>query len=390
MGIFCSFAGEHTTMTSAWKESPDRDDRAENQSVGPDENQLEMFKVAALDGADSPLPLIVDSAHGSTHHEGGGRQRMDMTVTEASTLRFLEVGGGDADELRRLEDSIRWLMDESGVRHLPRAATLPPVRGLPPIEANEGADSLVLNPEHLFPPRMPPRRGEVARGVVKFLLASAVAAPTAYFIAGWLQQTDTVTPSDVATVVGSLDERIAAAGPTPTRPPPERAPATDEISGSPQAEPAATRAIPPIEARRAAVEPNVVEVAAMPEPSPSVSAAPTDPAPGAIAVTSPPSAAPPKPVLTAQEIAALVERGRALFDAGDLAAARLFFRRAANAGDAAAALAMGSTYDPDVLSKRFVRGIGANAEEARIWYERAREMGSPEGKGRLETLLAHR
>jgi len=349
-----------------------------------------MFKVAALDGADSPLPLIVDSAHGSTHHEGGGRQRMDMTVTEASTLRFLEVGGGDADELRRLEDSIRWLMDESGVRHLPRAATLPPVRGLPPIEANEGADSLVLNPEHLFPPRMPPRRGGVARGVVKFLLASAVAAPTAYFIAGWLQQTDTVTPSDVATVVGSLDERIAAAGPTPTRPPPERAPATDEISGSPQAEPAATRAIPPIEARRAAVEPNVVEVAAMPEPSPSVSAAPTDPAPGAIAVTSPPSAAPPKPVLTAQEIAALVERGRALFDAGDLAAARLFFRRAANAGDAAAALAMGSTYDPDVLSKRFVRGIGANAEEARIWYERAREMGSPEGKGRLETLLAHR
>jgi len=373
-------------MTSAWKESPDRDDRAENQSVGPDENQFEMFEVAPRDGADGPLPPIVDLAHGSTHREGGGRQRIDMIVTEPSTLRFLDVGRGDAGELRRLEDSIRWLMDESGVRHLPRAATLPPVRGLPPVDANEGADSLVLNPEHLFPPRPPSRQGGVTRGVVKFLLASAVAAPTAYFIAGWLQQTDTAAPSDVATVVGSLDERIAAAGPTPMRPPPERAPAADEISGAPRAEPAATRAIP-----AAAVEANVVEVAATPEPSPSVSAAPTDPAPGsAIAAMSAPGAAPPKPALTAQEIAVLVERGRALFDAGDLAASRLFFRRAANAGDAAAALAMGSTYDPDVLSKRFIRGTGANAEEARIWYEKAREMGSPEGKGRLETLLAHR
>src|SRR5262252_5581465 len=242
-------------MTSAWKESPDRDDRAANQSVGPNKNQLEMFHVAPRGSDDAQLPPIVDLAHGS----GSRRQHNDIMAADASTLRFLDVSGGDADELRRLEDSIRWLMDESGVPHLPRAATLPPVRGLPPIEANEGADSLVLNPEHLFPPRMPPRQGGVARGVVTFLLASAVAAPTAYFIAGWLQQTDTVTPSDVATVVGSLDERIAAAGPTPTRPPPERAPATDEISGSPQAEPAATRAIPPIEARRAAVEPNVVE-----------------------------------------------------------------------------------------------------------------------------------
>ncbi len=85
----------------------------------------------------------------------------------------------------------------------------------------------------------------------------------------------------------------------------------------------------------------------------------------------------------------MVERGRVLFDAGDLAAARLFFRRAANAGDATAALAMGATYDPDVLSKRFIRGIEADAREARMWYERARELGSPEGPRRIE-MLAHR
>ncbi len=90
--------------------------------------------------------------------------------------------------------------------------------------------------------------------------------------------------------------------------------------------------------------------------------------------------------MNAAEISLMVERGRVLFDAGDLAAARLFFRRAANAGDAAAALAMGATYDPDVLSKRFIRGIEPDAQEARMWYERARELGSPEGPRRIEML----
>jgi TPR repeat protein len=104
----------------------------------------------------------------------------------------------------------------------------------------------------------------------------------------------------------------------------------------------------------------------------------------------PPVAAPRVPSLSAREIATLLERGRVLFDAGDLAAARLFFRRAANAGDAGAALAMGATYDPDVLAKHFVHGIEANPEEARMWYERARELGSPEGPRRIESMLAHR
>jgi hypothetical protein len=93
--------------------------------------------------------------------------------------------------------------------------------------------------------------------------------------------------------------------------------------------------------------------------------------------------------LTAPEIAALITRGRAYFEAGDVAAARLVFRRAANAGDAAAAVAMGATYDPAVLASRFVRGMGADVEEARTWYERARELGSPEGPRRIE-MLAHR
>ena len=397
-------------MTSAWKEAPDRDDRAEGESVGPDENQLELFEVAPLDGADARSPRVVDVVGANDRRETGGRQRTDLMITDMSTLRFLDVNGTDLDELRRLEESIRWLMNESSVRQLPRAATLPPVRGLPPVEVNEGADSLILNPDHLFPPRLSHRRTGATRGVAKFLLASAVAAPTAYFVASWLQRVDMAAPSDTATVAGSSDTRIAAVVPLPPQPPAsERVRVVDEVSGAPQTEPVTTRAIPPVEARAilpmearamppvearpaAAAEATAVEAAFVPEQPPSVSAVPSDPPPGsAPAASSPPaSAAPTKPALSAREIADLVERGRVLFESGDVAAARLFFRRAASAGDAAAALAMGATYDPDVLARRFVRGIGANLEEARTWYEKARELGSPEGPGRLETLLAHR
>jgi TPR repeat protein len=84
---------------------------------------------------------------------------------------------------------------------------------------------------------------------------------------------------------------------------------------------------------------------------------------------------PVKPLLRQEEIAMMIERGRVLFEAGDVAAARLFFRRAASAGDAAAAIAMGATYDPEVLTQRFIRGIEADAQEAQRWYERARDMG---------------
>jgi TPR repeat protein len=96
--------------------------------------------------------------------------------------------------------------------------------------------------------------------------------------------------------------------------------------------------------------------------------------------------------LAAPEIAAMLALGKTNFDAGDVAAARLLFRRAANAGDAKAALAMGATYDPAVLASRLVRGMstgtGADVDEARSWYERARELGSPEGPRRLD-MLAH-
>src|SRR6266852_3655950 len=198
-------------MTSAWKEPPGRDDRAEGQDIGPEENQFEMFDAAPRADAEMFLPPGGDLVYGSARHEGGGREYVEMMVTEASTRNFLDVGGADSDDLRRLEDSIRWLMNEGGMRHIPRAATLPPVRGLAPVELHDD-DSLLLNPDTLFPPRSSRRRGSVARGAAKILLATAVAAPAAYFIANWMQFPGTAAPSDSATVSDSatISEPAAA------------------------------------------------------------------------------------------------------------------------------------------------------------------------------------
>jgi len=395
-------------MTSAWKEPPGRDDCAEGQDIAPGENQLEMFEAAPRASTETLLPPVVDFVFGGARHEGGGRRRVEMMVTEVSTGDFLDVGGADSDELRRLEDSIRWLKNEGSARRLPRAATLQPVRGLSPVESLAD-DSLLLNPDTLFPPQSSRRRSSVARGAAKVLLLSAVAAPAAYFIANWIQFpgaaapsdsatiSESATISDSATIPGSFEERIAAVAPAPRLSLPEPAQASDEISGTPQPDSTAMRGILPAETSPdVATGAGASESRGAPEQSRGVSAMPPDPAPGPSGARGaesssppPPVAAPPKPMRNAEEIALMVQRGRVLFDAGDVAAARLFFRRAANAGDAAAALAMGATYDPDVLAKRFIRGIEADPKEARIWYEKARELGSPEGPRRIE-MLAHR
>ncbi|HEY1363739.1 MAG TPA: hypothetical protein VGF60_15970 [Xanthobacteraceae bacterium] len=100
----------------------------------------------------------------------------------------------------------------------------------------------------------------------------------------------------------------------------------------------------------------------------------------------------PKPVplvqLLPEEIAVLLKRGEELLQAGDIAAARLFLRRAVNAGSAEAALALGATYDPRYLAEQGVLGFAPDAAQARAWYEKAVELGSSEASRRLERLAS--
>lgn len=90
--------------------------------------------------------------------------------------------------------------------------------------------------------------------------------------------------------------------------------------------------------------------------------------------------------LDSDEIASLVKRGQDFIANGDLASARLVLRRAADAGDAQAALLLGSTYDPATFKQLKVIGSAPDPAEARAWYQRAVELGSSEAVRRLEPL----
>ena len=75
-------------------------------------------------------------------------------------------------------------------------------------------------------------------------------------------------------------------------------------------------------------------------------------------------------------------RGRRFVESGDFSSARPVYRRAAEAGYAEAALALGETYDPVALQRHGVIGMSPDVEQARHWYERARELGSLEAPTR--------
>jgi hypothetical protein len=102
------------------------------------------------------------------------------------------------------------------------------------------------------------------------------------------------------------------------------------------------------------------------------------------------SMAPPVPVrhLDPGEIAAALSRGTALIGSGDLAAARLVLRRAADAGDARSAMMLAETYDPQILEKLGVHGVVPDLAKARDWYEKAKQFGAAEANQRLELLAS--
>jgi TPR repeat protein len=79
--------------------------------------------------------------------------------------------------------------------------------------------------------------------------------------------------------------------------------------------------------------------------------------------------------------------GVELMTYGEVAAARVLFQRAAEAGDAAGAFALAETYDPLVLAGlRLREGIMPDIALSRTWYERARDLGSLEARDRLSRL----
>jgi hypothetical protein len=314
--------------------------------------------------------------------------------------------GSVEDDLRRLAESVRWLQSETTACRLPRATQLRPVDGLPAVAPDRYGDDPVDPYEWTQLKERPAveaaaservvqatvRRRAVPRRIAMLLMACGGV------VAFWLVNDQAGMDHGPAIRVAAAPPQADLTAQFALRP---GLPADDSISAWSGPAAADTLRSPPANAIDASVGPDAVEArgsSGTPEGEPAPGIADKAPAEAAAeGVTQQDASAvepstpvtrkePPKAALRASEIASLLERGKIYFEAGDIAAARLLFRRAADAGDASAAVAMGSTYDPAVLTGHFVHGVEANADKARAWYEKARDLGSPEGPRRLEML----
>jgi hypothetical protein len=84
-------------------------------------------------------------------------------------------------------------------------------------------------------------------------------------------------------------------------------------------------------------------------------------------------------------MAALMKRGDQSLALGDVAAARLLYRRAAEAGNAQASTALGKTYDPNYTAP----GQSPDPVRATEWYQKAIASGDPQAAELLKNLAAH-
>jgi hypothetical protein len=121
--------------------------------------------------------------------------------------------------------------------------------------------------------------------------------------------------------------------------------------------------------------------AAVPPFAPNADSLPPVAPPAALLQTEPAK----EPRLTSAETALLLERGDRLFASRDIASARLFYERAAEAGDSHAALRLGASYDPAFLRRAQMRLSGA-PKLAAYWYRRAQELGAREGEILLQGI----
>jgi hypothetical protein len=321
------------------------------------------------------------------------RLRPDASTAPAAAMPAAKPAAAAAadPDLARLESSLQWLQREESAARLPRAVQLPPVSGLRPVGEQFINGIRVppsLAPERLRPPPPMRERRDNLRGPLRVLLASVIAAPIAYYFsvgnpgsssepagqsalasfasrlvasAEFPLSKEKLRPGEAEaynTVVSSRNKLVAQPGPA------ARSPNPAEIVTPAQG----------VAAAPGATSVRTETVAALPPSPPPEEAAPAG-----------------KPIraLDPASIKLLIQQGEQFIASGDLVSARLVYRRAAEAGDAAAALALGATYDPVVLAKIGVRGMGADIAKARGWYEKAKEFGSPDAPRRIE-MLANR
>jgi TPR repeat protein len=84
----------------------------------------------------------------------------------------------------------------------------------------------------------------------------------------------------------------------------------------------------------------------------------------------------------------LCAQGLVAFAKGDIATARAFLQRAAEAGDARALMALGDTYDPTTLARLGAVGLKGDEAAARNYYSRALAAGIGGARQRIAALAS--
>jgi hypothetical protein len=326
-------------------------------------------------------------------------------------------------DLERLEASLRWLQrqDTTTNTRLPRAVPLAAVRGLPSADARDrrpvgdrhpggerhsggdvfgGRVPLSLEPERMAPP---PRgaRHDSLRWPLRLLIASSVAAPVLYYLSvGWGPASEPTSPSQIT--AASPAAAVPPAAPRgqreASRVQQDDVPTTLAARGDMLPQP--TNVPPPIQQaptqqaqiQQAPIQAPQLQASPPPQPvQPPPMRAPERETVAKLPAASPAAEAPSRPArtLSQDDIVLLIKQGEQFIAAGDVVTARIVFQRAAEAGDPNAAVALGATYDPTVLARLGVVGMGADVEKARSWYQKAESLGSPEAARRLK-ILANR
>jgi hypothetical protein len=278
-------------------------------------------------------------------------------------------------DLKRLEATLRWIQREEAAARIPRATQLPPVPGLAPADARgrryRGDMLDVRSPRSLEPERMGPppamrSRRHTLRAPLFVLIASIFAAPIGYYFSagGWGPSSQPPPAPQMASLGSKTDAPPSSIG----RQELPRTMARDDDRGMLAQDEISSRRPETSQPRRSSEGETVAVV------QPSATGAQAPPSSKAIRVLDP------------EEIKLLMKQGEQLIAAGDVVTARTVFQRAAEAGHASAAIALGATYDPNVLAKLGVVGVSADVEKARSWYQKAENLGSPDARGRLDIL----
>jgi hypothetical protein len=365
--------------------SPYAPKRARERST-PDGAPVENDDNDAGEGAAVALPYVPRAAMRLQAADEGVVDPDAATPAPSAEKPAADPVAADPD-LARLESSLQWLQREGAVGRLPRAAPLPPVSGLRPVSPDgprpRGEQFIngvrvppSLAPERVRPPPPMRARRDNLRGPLRVLMASAIAAPIAYYFSVG----NFASPSEPSgqSALASFATRLVASNEFPIpkeKLRPSEAEAYNAVVSS---------------RNKLVAQPAAAAPVATPVRVATVAVAPPSPAlPSQVPDQAAPAAAKPERELDAATINLLMQQGEQFVAAGDVVTARQVYRKAAEAGNAAAALALGATYDPVVLAKIGVRGLGADVEKARSWYEKAKEFGSPDAPRRLE-MLANR